>query len=224
MVQRIRNIGVTMTGYVMTRCKILNKDELINLKKIKIVAGDNGKTLNLSELGGFSNLEVLNLYVMNSNISFSGTVDNFGSLDTLKYLSFYGYTGNRLDSCLGDYNISTLGSFSNLEKLDLSNNGKITYIPSGLTKLSSVNLSYTGIDNLRFCTGLENLKNLDLSYCSSLSETGFYKVESSVVNIDNMQVLADLNSKNLNTIKLLGTNITDFSKIKDLNWLSRNGF
>ena len=213
-----------MTGYVMTRCKILNKNELINLKKIKIVAGDVGNTLNLGDLGGFSNLEVLNLYVMSVNISFSGTVSDFGSLETLRYLSLYGYSGNKVNSSLSDYNISTLGSFSNLEKLDLSYNGRITNIPSGLTKLSSVNLSNTGIDNLHFCEGLENLTDLDLSYCSSLSETGFYKVESSVVNIDNMQVLADLNSKSLNIIKLLGTNITDFSKMKDLKWSSKNGF
>ena len=121
-----------------------------------------------------------------------------------------------------------IGEFSNLTIIDVHCNKNISELPndfSNLSKLEQLNLSSTSISSLKNIENLENLSVLNLESVVSLSENGFYKNEDETNgSCNNLQILASLYNKKLKKLYLEGTNITDFSLIKNLDWTKKSGF
>ncbi len=207
---------------VSSWANIINIDELKNVKECKFILHGSG---DISYFSKFPNLTKLDIYEIGARIN--GNLNSIQELRNLKELYIYSYSGRENDFSVENDFLTGLGNFTNLTTLYLSYNRKITDLPndiSNLTSLTSLTLNNTNIKCLEFIKNLPNLNSLNLENIN-ISETGFFKnIDGSSGTCDNMEVIKNLFNKNLKNIYLLGTNISDFSKIEKLGWVDKSGF
>ena len=163
-----------------------------------------------SSLSNFKALDTLNIYYNH----LSGILNGLSNLTTLKTL-------NANTNDIGD--ISELSNLTNLTTLYLySNNISNISAISNLKNLRILHLMNNSITNLRALEGLivdgkTNLRELYLNN-NSLENYITENVDGSVISVDNISILKNLNSAGLTTLNISENNFQDTSSLKSLSW------
>ena len=202
--------------------RILNGSDLVNLQSIKII-GD-GST-QMTFLNDIPNISFVNYFRHLSSVN--GKLSDLTNPTKYTKLCFYGRQSYKNYGSIDNNFLKTIGNFTNLTTLYVQNNDSLTEFPSEiskLTKLNNINANDTKIGSLHAIKDLGNLTTLSLSN-TVMYETGFYTKENGEKeSCDNMQILYDLYYKKLRYLYLSGSNISDYSKIKNLAWSGKSGF
>jgi len=198
--------------------EILNIDDLTNITSF-YSSTMNDKVKNI--INSLENLTKLDLYWVGDSLSLS-ELDNPENFETLW---IYEYTGSQ-ENGLTDGRLDDLGKFVNLKDLRLYYQRRLTKIPEGIekcTKLEHLEMWNTNIASLYPLRNLSELNYLRI-HDTPLYETSFYTYNdgTTINNVDNMEILANLYAKKLRTLWLARTNITDFSKITGENFRWQN--
>ncbi len=163
-----------------------------------------------SSLSNFKALDTLNIYYNH----LSGILNGISNLTALKTL-------NANTNDIGD--ISELNNLTNLTSLTLNANNISNFNAiSNLKNLQTLNLGSNSITNLRALEGLivngkTNLRTLYVNN-NSLENYTTENVDGSVISVDNISILKNLNSAGLTTLNISGNNFQDTSSLKSLTW------
>ena len=197
---------------------LLNKifSKYKNIKKMKTLFNSNKELNNILDLNFVSNLEILEIKCIVSNID---VIKNFINLKELNL--YWNYQQDEVT------NLSFLSNLVNLEKLTLRD-GEVTSIESikGLIKLKELY-----IFNVKIGNNMENDNYSDYSFLSSKRKTNYLDITpvSYLSNLEKIDIYKYINSiepikllKNLREIKLsikisdlsIFSNFTNLKKLK----------
>lgn len=197
----LRNVNVN--NEVVTNINKLTELEILTLNDCVV---DSGALNELSEDNIISDFEM-------TGCKYSG---DYSFLSKLEYMSRLAITnGGITDKNLMFKNLAKL---NRITYLDLSNNPKFTdaSLISGLTNLTDLNLSETGIENLNGIS-VEKLTTVDLSknpeFTDVSSISGLTNLTSLNLSETGIENLNGISAENLTTIDFSNTAVSDISAL-----------
>ncbi|MEI3894833.1 MULTISPECIES: leucine-rich repeat domain-containing protein [Bacillus] len=171
----------------------ITKEDLLQIKSLKIVDGKNQGITDISGLEYMTNIEELTL----DNVELKN-VDFISSLRNLKTVNL---TSNQIK------NIEPLSKLDKLEKIDINGNNVTDIKPLfTLSALKNLNVSNNKLNDASL-QEIQQLKNLDV-------------LKLNHNEISNVEAISEISM--LNELELVGNkvvDITSLSKLKNLQWL-----